>query len=375
MGNAEWDPRDHQHVAALDPLGAWSVLQHLPALNRRADVEGLTALLVQLCPPPTRAASWDRFEAAAAMRDLGLVLGSIRRFDRQPVEEAPAVEQTLLILGARCDLPPRDTLLHYTRWNPVSRLRTYTGLDAEARLIESIKLAVPSLERAIARLEVLYEIPVASVEFARRCEEIVADIAAVRDGLIYAYRFVSPKVFVDEIRPFFEPIEVGGQRYLGPGAVSMPLFLFDHILWGTWVEVPWYVAFKEGYLPYILPHLRQTYLRYCGRDALLDRVEKAMRISAHRHSVQARRNLEALDEIFRYLVRFRAPHLKLARGAYERPSSSFDRGSGGYAPATVAAMLELTQHARQRLRALYRPVHPMRPVRVPVDVTAFPASP
>ncbi|MFW8188674.1 monodechloroaminopyrrolnitrin synthase PrnB family protein, partial [Klebsiella pneumoniae] len=85
------------------------------------------------------------------------------------------------------------------------------------------------------------------------------------------YRFISPQVFYDELRPFYEPIRVWGQNYLGPGAVEMPLFVLDHVLWGSQSDHPAYQEFKETYLPYVLPAYRAVYARFAGKPSLVDR--------------------------------------------------------------------------------------------------------
>ncbi|WP_268871608.1 monodechloroaminopyrrolnitrin synthase PrnB family protein [Pseudomonas piscis] len=55
--------------------------------------------------------------------------------------------------------------------------------------------------------------------------------------------------------------------------------------------------------------------------------------------------------MLKVLLRFRAPHLKLAERAYEAGRSGPATGSGGYAPSMLVDLLTLTCAARSRIRA------------------------
>ncbi|MFP3335605.1 DUF1864 family protein, partial [Pseudomonas sp. SIMBA_064] len=77
---------------------------------------------------------WGFVEAAAAMRDIGFFLGSLKRHGHEPADAVPGLEPVLLDLARATDLPPRETLLHVTVWNPAAAdaQRSYTGLPDEA---------------------------------------------------------------------------------------------------------------------------------------------------------------------------------------------------------------------------------------------------
>ena len=264
----------------------------------------------------------------------------------------PGLERVLLDLARVTDLPPRETLLHVTVWNPAAAdaQRSYTGLPDEAHLLESVRISMAALEAAIALTVELSDVSLRSPAFAQGCDELEAYLQKMVESIVYAYRFISPQVFYDELRPFYEPIRVGGQSYLGPGAVEMPLFVLEHVLWGSQSDDPAYREFKETYLPYVLPAYRAVYARFATEPALIDRALDEAR-AAGTQGEHVRAGLTALERVFKVLLRFRAPHLKLAERAYEAGRSGPTTGSGGYAPSMLGDLLTLTCAARSRIRA------------------------
>jgi monodechloroaminopyrrolnitrin synthase len=198
------------------------------------------------------------------------------------------------------------------------------------------------------------------------CDDVTENLRKMVESVVYAYRTIPPRVFVQELRPYYDPIRVGGQSYLGPGAVEMPLFLLDHILWGSRSDHPEYKSFKEAYLPYVLPQLRALYGRFLGRASLLERMlEEVEALGSLTDPV--RNNLKAVDRIFEVLLRFRAPHLGLAEQAYQVESETHSVGSGGYAPSMLGELLALTRDARSRLTASLHGVEASEaPARIPM---------
>ncbi|WIG92881.1 monodechloroaminopyrrolnitrin synthase PrnB family protein [Myxococcus sp. SDU36] len=348
-------PFTHEMIAALDPLDAVATLQRLPELNQRSDVRGVLGLLQGILPKLGLVERWDFPVAAAAMRDIGFFLGSLKRHGHEPVEVVPGLEPILLALARTTQLPPRETLLHVTVWNPSAEglERRYTCCRDEVHLLESVRISMAALESALHRTVELYDVPLDSTLFAPMCEDIADQLRKMVDSIVYAYRNISPRTFMQELRPYYEPIRVGGQSYLGPGAVEMPLFVLEHVLWGSRSEHQGYKDFKETYVPYVLPQFRAVYGRFSGQPSLLDRVldeAGASELLTENH----RRGLKSLDRIFEVLLRFRAPHVKLAEQAYLAEREAHAVGSGGYAPGMLDELLALTREARLRLAPVSR---------------------
>ncbi len=338
-------------IASADPLGFDHQLQQLHLLNKQANIKGLVGLLNNLLPHPVTLMDFDYQDAAAAMRDLGMLMGSLKRHGIEPVEAVPELDYVLDILSAKTSLPPRDTLLHYTIWNPDQpRLRTYTGTPDEEQLIHSVKLAMNPLVNAIYHLANLYFIPLEHPDFLDECTKAATNFEAMVSGVVNAKKNVSPHYFAHELRFYYDPIQLYGKQYLGPGAVEMPVFVFDHILWSSDCEDSTYNQFKTSYLPYILPQLREVYYQFCDKSSLITNVCDELR----RHPAQSQEKVmavHALVKLCNLLKSFRMPHKKIADEAYSYAKEGHrKKGSGGYAPEILAHILELNLKQINKLK-------------------------
>jgi len=359
----------HNNIGLCDPLDAADSLRRLPELNRQHLPIKIISQLARHIPNLAQVESWDYISAVAAMRDIGMFLGSIKRFRIEPEIVLPELTPVLLRLGEKTDLPPRDNAIHYTIWNGHGAdLRTYTHHDQERVLIESTRSAYIALEKASKQLILLYDVSITDPYFGELCSQINSSMGQLGKTICQVFRDVGAEFFVTEIRPFFEPIMVDGKEHRGPGAVELPLFLIDHMLWSSNSNDAEYVSFKEDYLTTVLPEARTIYKKLSGQPSMLDRIiqELARQTSTSNgagkikmsgnNSQLINNNLNELKRLFGRLISFRTPHLKLAQQAYNlTPDAQFDHGSGGYTPEIVGRVLMLTQAARNRLSVAQAP--------------------
>lgn len=348
----------HDDIALADPLNAHERIKSLPSLNHTQDIHEIIRTLDGLLPDVNSVAKWEYTTIVAAMRDIGIFLGSIKRHGIEPEEALPHLTPLLLRLGYMSSLPPRDGVLHYVPWNcHGENLRTYTHHPQERILIERSREAYHALDQAALGLQALFDIPLVDPDFGKLCADITASLGELGKSICNVYRDVGAAFFVHEIRPYFEPILVDGIEHRGPGAVELPLFIIDHLLWSSNSTDQQYVSFKETYLTTVLPSARDLYNKHKGSASLLDRVLVEMAevqncwcIDSEQRRKIAGQNIDEIKRLFGQLISFRAPHLKLAQQAYElTPDAQFDHGSGGYTPEIVGHVLKLTRHARARL--------------------------
>src|SRR3954465_5927738 len=106
---------------AADPLAIDLDCSRLPELNKQRDINGMASILRLRAGWFADAATATLDDCVAAMRDLGIFLGSIKRHGVEPLEVVPELTPLLARLGARTDMVPRDTIFHYTLWNPTDR--------------------------------------------------------------------------------------------------------------------------------------------------------------------------------------------------------------------------------------------------------------
>jgi monodechloroaminopyrrolnitrin synthase len=333
---------NNEAILSLDPLGFDDKIQTLHVLNTSGETGEIIQLLYRLLPVPDALDNFTYEESLAAMRDLGIFIGILKKHGIEPVEAIPELEYVLLVLMVKTDLPPRDTLLHYTVWNPEGRrMRTYTGLPDERSLIESVKIAMPSLVESIIQLrDLLTQRLFHGDEFAFSCGEIQGRMEGMVKGVVHAKRNVSPAVFANELRFYYDPIKIDYNKdYIGPGAVEMPMFVFDHLLWSCDCVDPAYNKFKEGYLAYNLRFIREIYDEFRSKPSLVTQVLTALEQKPDAVRVKAAQSVLNLCTV---LKSFRMPHKKLAESAYAQGDEHHrTKGSGGYATNILDHILRL----------------------------------
>jgi hypothetical protein len=337
----------HNRVTLLDPLNADDIMKSLPSMNDQNDLKGLVSALSELVKRASAIGEVDADTANAIMRDVGMFLGSIKRQAKEPVELVQGLEALLLKLSAINGLPPRDTIIHYALWNPHgARKRTFTHYADESNLIDCVRYTIPSVESAIYNLIRLFEIPLYDSAFAATCEEVEEDLSILVEMTIVAMRTVSPALFGSQLRLYYDGITVAGNSYMGPGAVEMPVFVVDHLLWSSQTDSKTHQTFKETYLPYIKPELRAIYKEYDRSPSLLDRVYTQI---GNTNPV-VNHSISSLLKIFNRLISFRSPHKKMANEAYKEDAHNPRiTGSGGNTPEILEDILSLTIQARNRL--------------------------
>lgn len=338
------------YISSLDPLSADIFVSHLPEMNASGDVSGIIHTTDTLISRLKAMSNLSPENALASVRDLGIFAGSIKKHGIEPVDVIPELDSIFVQLGQMTGMLPRDTLFHYTLWNPDGdRQRRYTHFVDEAHLITCIKLALPRLERAIYDLTILYQIPIDAEEFVPQCQICEESLGGIVEAIAYTIRHVSRRVFAQELRPFFDAIAVQGKSYLGPGALDMPLFVFDHILWSAECREDFYLELKQSLLPYTLPIFRELYAQFEQHPSLLKIIcQDLKRIPVTQHP-QAIEGAKALSKLFDVLLKFRKPHMKVAKDAYHKCCPARDMGSGGYDLTLLIRMSELTVAAQQQL--------------------------
>lgn len=331
-----------KHISSLDPLYADEKFKLLPDLNRNRNTKELIIMLSGILPSVPEILQFDYYQAVAAVRDIGMVLGSLKRHGIEPEYSVADLAVKLNLLGEKTDLPPRDTLIHYTVWNPDGeRLRTYTGTDDEKHLIESVKIAMAPLVQAIKDIRDLYFIAPDSEEFSILCEKVKENLEKMVKAIVHAKKNVSTYYFATELRLYFDPITLDGQEYLGPGAVEMPLFVFDHILWGADCDEEEYVKFRNTYLPYVLPEMRVIFKEFSGSKSLLTKISSILD-KADSFDQNMLQSLKRLKELCLLLKSFRMPHKKMADESYSHEGETTrQKGSGGYQTDILAYIIKV----------------------------------
>ncbi|WP_256961830.1 monodechloroaminopyrrolnitrin synthase PrnB family protein [Streptomyces sp. NRRL B-24572] len=358
-----------EDIRAADPLGADALLAAVPGMNARADAAALTVALRALVPDLEEVAGWSVGGALAAMRDLGILLGSLKRHGVQPLAAVPEALPVLELLGRRTDMIPRDTVHHYTSWNPTGpRRRTYTGHPTEARLQDAVRMVFPGLVAALEDCARLARLEPYDPGFPAALDRIAGHVRAMVESIDLTVAQVPPEYFALTLRPYFEEVEIAGRDYLGPAAAQVPLWLVDLTLWQCDRSDAAYDAFLAESLPYALPSWRTFHARHRGGISAVSKLSAAVSWEgADRLPSALTASAEALGRVLRILKTFRARHLGIARKAYSDDIRLYEEGSGGAPVALLRSILDLTRENETMVR---RAAGHHRPTAAPVGPPA-----
>ncbi|MFB9853032.1 monodechloroaminopyrrolnitrin synthase PrnB family protein [Micromonospora andamanensis] len=344
---------NNEQIRRLDPLRLDDDLRALPALNMAADVAALVRALGGALPSEASIAAFTTTECLAAMRDLGMYLGSLQRHGVSAFEAVPGAARSFQLLGRRTRMIPRDTVYHYTSWNPIGeRERLYTGHPMERNLINAVRTCVPHLARAVDIGRSLLDEDPAAPTHADRLASLTSHIA-VADTVMSGVRVtVAPEFFARVLRPFYEDVRVGGRAYMGPAAAHIPIFLIDLLLWASDRGSPDYLQFCAEVASQTLPQWQQRYAEWAGTPSVTSRVVAALEgpgtSSADEHVESSARSLR---HALQTLTAFRGKHLVMARRAYQEELRLYELGSGGGSVGLLEEILALTRKNSAMLNA------------------------
>ncbi|MFB6891661.1 monodechloroaminopyrrolnitrin synthase PrnB family protein [Kitasatospora sp. NPDC056327] len=341
-------------IRELDPLAADALCLDMRRHNDRADVPALVEALRRIVPSLDDVAGYTVEACVAAMRDLGMFLGSIKRHGPEPVPLAPEALPVLLELGRRTDMVPRDTVHHYTTWNPTGgRQRMYTGDIQEAYLQESVRMVFPHLREGLELSERLSGADVADPKFAVLTDELTAHVETMVASIDMVVANVGPEFFARILRAYFEEITVDGRVLLGPAAAQVPLWLIDQAIWAADNSEPEYEEFLRDSVPYSLPRWRELYGRWTDVPSVVSRLVEAYGDDpeeAERRIPALRQSAEGIARLLRVIVVFRGRHLGIARKAYDADLRLYPVGSGGASVDLLRQIIDLTRATVQLTR-------------------------
>jgi monodechloroaminopyrrolnitrin synthase len=322
---------DTAAILPLDPLGADPVYPSVPAMNAVADTRALAGTLESILPSADRLNALSFHESLAAMRDIGLFLGSLKRHGVEPVEAVPRVEPILLELGRRTDMIPRDTVHHYTEWNPTdARQRTHTGEPMETYLTNSTRMTLPHLRKAVALCHQVVDADLQDPQTARLLAAVGEEARAFEVAVTMVIDRVTPEFFAQVMRPYYESCRVGAYEYYGPAAAHVPLFLLDTVLWASDRCNESYGEFIRDVSRHTLPSWRAVLPKWQSRPSLVTRVLAALREGGDAAPAPGLHDTAVcLRAVLQTLTVFRAKHIGIARKAYKDDLKLFELGSGG----------------------------------------------
>ncbi|MET8509119.1 monodechloroaminopyrrolnitrin synthase PrnB family protein [Streptomyces sp. NPDC004787] len=338
-------------VTLLDPLILDHQLSKIPSINRSGDVAYLLSILRDALPESAAVASMATAESVAAMRDIGMFIGSIRRHGVSPLEEIPQLVPVLDILGKQTNMIPRDTVYHYTMWNPEgSRERLYTGDAMEQALISAVRSCLPNLAKSIEIISRIAGLEPYEKPLADSLKELTPLLGSVDAAMAGVMSDVSPVFFARTLRPYFEDLAIDGTIFMGPAAAHIPISLIDLALWASDCEgSDSYRAFCREVAQHTLPQWRTLYAEWGNGKSIATRISEALSASKGNPEKSLMESAVALSQSLRALARFRGKHLVIARRAYDEDVRIYSLGSGG---ASINLLEEISSLTRANAASL-----------------------
>lgn len=335
--------KNKKEISLLDPFEIDQELACLPEINTNKDIEKLLRIL-SLITDKFELIKQANFNTSQAMlRDIGFIISSLRRFNIQICEADKIIESALILLGEKTNSIPRETSYHYGICNPTdSRQRTFTNYPDEVHLINGVRIFAVDLEIILNELIRTYSIIEKDESISEDLiqyitEKLNASFQAVGSEL----RKIDPYIFSTELRPYFDPINVAGQLYVGPGGGQVPLLIIDNILFAFGLPKDHvYRVFSEEGISFLTEELREIYKTYSLKIPLVDLcVEK-----------QHKTSIKLLEELFNSLIKYRQAHYTVAKNALsEKNKGNYNTGSAGYRLDMVYQTLMATKEAKRKI--------------------------
>lgn len=342
-----------QSVSMLDPLDfdKYFINGNFSKLATSDDVGSLLVFLSDVVGVITLESikSLDEVSAMAAARDLNMVASVVTKFG-VPMHQFPHLEELLLILAEKTNEVPTDTVFGYGSRNPVgSRQRSFTRTEEETLFIESFSAGMNGLVATLAGLETVQSMRISDSRYASLVKESVQYLKDMQEAILRVRKHITPDFFTNRLRPFFDPKSLRGQTYFAAGGAQMPVTMIDLLLWGIEDLDRTYVGYRNENLRYLPRSYRSKVEVIMGLPSILESFRTQTGRSIPSSSIPVViSSIESLQELADQLIRFRGPHLSVAK-ANMKIRAQGSVGSGGYDVMILQYLINKTKYFKSQL--------------------------
>lgn len=294
----------------------------------------------------------DEIAAMAATRDVAMVASAFTRLGVR-VSEIPVLETILVKLADKTYEVPADTVFSYGPRNPSGRRRrTFTGSNEEEMFIQSFSKGMNGLIVALAGLEILQEMDICDPMYVQYASETAKGMESMVDAIFEVRNIVTPEVFTFKLRPFFDPKTICGRTYFAPGGAQMPISMVDLLLWGIGETDKTCLSYWNENFQY-LPTSYRSKIESMSRGKSIIQVvtNKISKGIKNQLKANASASIDGLLSIVDLIIRFRAPHLGIAK-ANMKIRQKDALGSGGYDTLILRHLIIKTSVAKNALNNL-----------------------
>nr|VFK20218.1 MAG: protein of unknown function (DUF1864) [Candidatus Kentron sp. LFY] len=341
-----------EKTSLLDPFSLDDFfLNEFHRINHDGSAGDLIAKVNDLGLLALRFQNISRITACAMVRDLCFLASSLVRHGVD-IREASGLEQALIGLSRITREVPRDNVYTYSMRNPKGkRRRSFTGSSEELLFIELLDDSNEEILKLLSIFPGGEEFDVESLECANTLQMCAGGLRVLISSTLSVRKRIPPEVFSGEIRPFFDPLYIGGRSWVGHSAAQMPLLLIDWALWGcdcTDDAYREYFRHNMEYSPAIIRDCSKWKGLVKSYVSVLERAARQGPLSS-----AARANATALLKVLNELVKFRYPHIKVAEENFRIRGGKIG-GSGGYDMGILYRLAEHTQNNRIRIKTVLK---------------------
>jgi monodechloroaminopyrrolnitrin synthase len=352
------EPPPYADVQALDPLGVDEFMARLPRFTALRQLDIILSRLTTIVSQFDVAMLHNIPMCFAVLRDLDFIISSAHALERASYKRVTGLEGLLEVLGRATDHSPRGCNFTYGLFNPSNnRMRTFTGSDEERTFICAVQSGTRCLDDALVTLRDLAVSRIDSADFVSLISKLESQFELMVSAVVDVFRRVPPEVFSGRIVKFFDPLDVNGKSYQGITGAQVQNIGIDFILYGVEIRDQTYVDYACRNLSAMLPFQKAVIsqaLTWLDHASLLTRI--STEISARKvDAARAEESLAYLDRFLTKILSFRAAHRRLA--SLNLPLRPIERGSGGHSLELLDYLIERTQEARSRVRAMRAQVH------------------
>lgn len=339
-------------VSGLDPLKLDQCFQgsFVAMANSGSPFEMMSFLEQHLSSFSFRdLANIDELAAMAVTRDISMFASVLVKFGIR-ISDVPIIENLLLKCAEKTHEVPADTVFTYGPRNPKGdRRRMFTGIKEEDSFIQSFTDGMNGLTITLACLETMQNLDLCDPLFHQYATEAKGGIGLMVDVILGVRKVVSPEIFTHKLRPFFEPKTICGKTYFAPGWAQMPVTMVDLMLWGVGETDRIVLSYWNENFQY-LPASYRSRIEVISRSmsivqGIVRKVGVGIKPSMASTAVES---IDAVLELLNQVIRFRAPHLGIARANMRiRPEGAV--GSGGYDTSILQYLILKTRTAEKIL--------------------------
>lgn len=280
----------------------------------------------------------NKIEGLSFLRDVGMIMAAIRRLDSS-FSPSFEISKKLLYVSEKYGEPPRDSVFSYGPRNGEQNRRMFLGSEEEKIFIESFELGMKGLDVCLMNLALCFETN-DSKKISELLTKAIEGLGSMIKGIVNVRRTITPEYFTDNMRPFFDPILIGNEKWSAPGGAQMPILIVDTILWATESDDVYKIYQKENYR-----YIPESYMQISSilkKNKPLDEYILGLNNTNGNNTENIKNALQILRNFINRLSAFRTPHLRVAEANFSLRGTNAV-GSGGYTPDILKMILQKTK--------------------------------